>query len=358
MTPGGDFALNDPGGWRGLDLAETLGGLAERGLVAGGDYVAEGAERRARLVEALGPAAEHIAVRSPAGVLALRRERRLRLAENKATFSFIYGAQARLVAALGATAEDGDLWTTDDGMRTGKGFLGLAERLTNRMALGRAGVLTAGAAPRPRRNRPSRMQSIGWGSALPEPLGAVRDPRRVGLWTPPGSAAATRRVLAAFKALAATDAAIQLVVLTEQERAPLAPWPEDFGLEGRVTRRVLGDDLDVGLGDLGQLWMHAGGGCAIEPDPRLALAALARGCPIVLDHHTSLAPGIREIGGGLMRDGAWPQQFAEAGREIIADGGLREALTRAGPILVGERFGREAYFERLAEVLTRGVPTG
>jgi hypothetical protein len=361
VSAGGFFVVDDEGTWRDVDLVETLGGLAQRGCVRGVE-VATRSQARADVMRAAwerhqrastDPAPFDLRVADSDGPWARGFRRARRGLELGANFVLVSGAQARLSAALCAPRLP--LVLFEESRRPGPGFLGFIERFVQRRALKKAKILCAGRTPRPRAGREPREFSVGWGQVVSPDASDDRELRppsgEIGLWTPPGSAAAPRRMIEAFRALAATDDRLRLVVLCEGGRSPLKPWPEDFGLEDRVGVRDLDGDLDLALAGLDLLWMHAGAGEVSEPDPRVAIAALARGCPLVIDHHTSLAPGIGEIGGALMRDGHWPQQFAEASREVLSDEALRGALRRAGPILVAERYRREDYYDRLAAVL-------
>ncbi|MEZ6197652.1 MAG: hypothetical protein R3F20_18310 [Planctomycetota bacterium] len=320
--------------WRALDHAR-----AARELAARGHPVELAVFARSGL--AVAPGATGLEGGEATGLAGWRRRRRAlarRLDRGDVRHLHLVGAAARAAAPLRVGRPITFAPPVDDPDR------GLAGALWR--GRGPVGLeLVPWGLPRRRSFSVTRSRAVGWGLEPPAPGAASPGGgRRIGCVTPRGSAAALREMLEAFRAFGALDPGATLIVLAEPERAPLAPWTERLGLEDRVQRRPLGVDPGVALQDLDQLWLHGGP----EPDPRLALMAMARGIPVVIDHVTSLAPGIREIGGALMRDGAWPRQFAEAARELVESEDLRAAVSRAGPILVAERHARGAYLDRLA----------
>ncbi len=174
----------------------------------------------------------------------------------------------------------------------------------------------------------------------PEDLPLER--RYIGLVLNPGEAGALRPMLEAFRVVAADEPDLDLVVFTEAGGMSSGRWPEDLGLDGRVRFHAPPAEWASLVRRLEVLWVHG----RPHPSQRAILEGMAVGVPVVCDHTTGLKPLIETIGGALMRDGAWPRQFAEATRELLESSELRANVGAAGKKLVEMEFPIDAHAER------------
>ena len=157
----------------------------------------------------------------------------------------------------------------------------------------------------------------------------------------PGGTDLVRRYLDPFRLVAALRDDARLVVMTSEATPPsLAPWTDDFGLADRVVVYSLPSEPARLIRSCRVMWLpeHSGGA-----DHDMILRALCCGVPVVCDMRNPFRRDIEQIGGALMRDASWPSQFAEATRDLSDDEGLTAAVSRAGKVLVDQRYGFGAH---------------
>ncbi len=179
--------------------------------------------------------------------------------------------------------------------------------------------------------------------------------RYLGLVLNPGEVGALRPMLEAFRVVAADEPDLDLVVFTDGAVISSARWEEDLDLRGRVRFLEPPAEWASLVRRLEVLWVHG----RPRPSQRAILEGMAVGVPVVCDPTTGLRPRIETLGGALMRDGHWPDQFAEATRELLASQQLRASVGAAGKKLVEMEFPMAAHAERwrdLYEKLTSASP--
>lgn len=162
---------------------------------------------------------------------------------------------------------------------------------------------------------------------------------------------AIREGLSAFKVFLGHCPQARLILFGDVKELDIEPWATDLGVADQVLSLPLPQEPGALLGRLNVLWAHD----EVLPDQEMILQAMAIGLPVVVDHTTGLADGIREIGGAMMRDGAWPQQFAEATRDFMNDATLAQNVGNAGKALVKARFRFRTQAEKLRSIYARLV---
>lgn len=283
------------------------------------------------------------------GLAALQRLRAL-LVKFRPDILHVCGPRARTLAALAAAPEDHiAVVESPGGEDDQRGFARMAEGLALKMGVRPVRIVEDDADVDSPRDVaiPTGIDISAARSALaigPETL--PLDRYYVGVTVRPGATDATRRMLEAFSVFAPCRDDATLVVLATRDVAHLEPWTDDLGLSGRVFCVPPPPEPSSVLQRLDVLWVPG----MPDPDRRWILEAMTVGTPVVCDYRTSLAQEIREIGGALMRDEEWSNQFAEATRELASDNELAQNLARAGRALVDARYNMKARAERLRDL--------
>ncbi len=173
----------------------------------------------------------------------------------------------------------------------------------------------------------------------------------IGMKVPQGQCEAVREMLEAFRIFLGHCPKARLILIGDPQEVNVEPWVSDLGLGEQVVKMPLPQEPGSLLGRLHVLWAHS----RDFPEQEIVLQAMAIGLPVIIDHTTGLAQDIREIGGAIMRDGAWPRQFAEATRELMNDPKLKENVGHAGKILVKERHKFKDYAETIRSLYAQMV---
>ncbi|MEE9392390.1 MAG: hypothetical protein V3W41_07785 [Planctomycetota bacterium] len=166
---------------------------------------------------------------------------------------------------------------------------------------------------------------------------------RIGLFLEPRSSDRLRRMLGAFRVLAASSDSLRVVLQGGPSDWNLAPWVADLGLTKKQEFSGFSEPTPDCLAALQLAWIPG----IQETDVRTTASCFAAGLPVVCDFRSPWAEGIKTIGGALMRDADWPMQFAEAARELLKDDALLSAIQTAGPILARREAGLEPYVDRV-----------